>query len=424
MKSPSVFYRVWAGEMLSTFGTQLTAFTLGVWALRHTDSVTWYAAFALAATAPRLLLAPLAGVLVDRLDRRKMLLFGHLAAGLCSVALALLFFTEQQNLTWVLGLVALSSLVGAAQYPAFQASISLLVAPDRLPRANGLVHFGLSIAYTLAPMAAGLLMGRLGIAGVLAIDGLTFCLAMLLLATTSLPQPAASVTATGSAVGQLSFGWQYLWRRPELLAFLGLFATLNFSLGMAQMLFTPLVLSLADETGLGWVLGQAGFGMLLGSFVMVIWGGTQRQMPTIFKLAIAQGLLLAFTALGTTVSWLALGAFATFFLRPLLAACSATVWQRKVDLGVQGRVFAIRSTIVQGALPLAYVLAGPLSDGLFEPWMAADTLGSHGFGLVLGVGPGRGIALLMMALGGLIVAAGLVSRFYPRLWNIESGDSN
>ncbi|MEM6794958.1 MAG: MFS transporter [Acidobacteriota bacterium] len=402
------FGAVWLAEMVSAFGTQLTGFALGVWALRETGSVTWFAAFTLAASAPRLLLAPLAGALVDRHDRRRVLLFGHLGAGACSLALAALFALGGESLSRVLALVALASLASAGQYPAFQAATTTLVPRAQLARANGLVHFGFSAGYILAPLVAGLAMADLGLAGILALDALTFSAAIGLLMAVRVPRPQSR---RRPARFDLAFGWRYLRRRPPLMALLALFASLNFCLAMAQMLLTPLALSVGDERTLGLVLGQAGLGMLLGSLAMVLWGGSERHVALIGWLALAQGALLALTAFAVEAPWLAAGALLTFSLRPMLAASSSALWQRHVEPDVQGRVFATRSACVQGALPLAYVSAGPLADGLLEPWMAPGALGARLLGPWLGSGPGRGVALLLVALGiAIAVLAALACR--------------
>lgn len=416
------FLVVCFAETFSVLGTHLTGFALGVWALESTASVTWFSMFALAATAPRLLLAPVAGWIVDHWDRRRVLIFGHAASGACTLVAAGLFAFEVESLEAVLSLVALASLLGAGQYPALQASMTLLVEKSQLPRGSGFVHLGLSSAQVLAPATAGLLLGKIGVAGILLVDVSTFTTALVLLAGLRIPSPPVSRDEQASAAfsaRQLLIGLAYVRQRPPLLAFLGLFAGLSFCLGLAQILVTPLILSFADEVALGGVLSQAGLGMLVGSLLMVAWGGSGRLMRAISWLCVLQGTLLVATACGRSVGWIGPGLFLTFALRPLLSACSAAIWQRKVPPEMQGRVFAARSAVVQGALPVAYLLAGPLSDRLFEPLMAQGSLLAGLIGPLWGAGPGRGIALLIAVLGILILLLGGFTRALPALWQLE-----
>lgn len=420
----AAFMTLWVGESLSSLGTQLTAFALGLWALQLSDRVSWYAAFALAGLAPKLLLAPFAGVLVDRFDRRRLLLVGHLGAGCCGLALAFAFAFATPSLWHVLGLVALGSALAAANYPAFQAATASLVESAALPRANALVHVSNATALVLAPMCAALMLVHTGVGGVLLLDVLSFAAAVGALSLITIPTPVGKAEAESehTMAAALRGGLRYLLARPELLALIAVFAALNFCLGSAQLLLAPLVLAHATELAVGQVMSEAGLGMLLGGLFMVAWGGPKRLIVLIALASALQAVALLFTALGSTPAFIGLGAMAVFFWRPVQAACSATLWQREVPARLHGRVFALRSLVVQGALPLAHALSGPASDALFEPAMAhgADGLLARTFGPWLGLGPGRGVAALLICVAALIALVALATRLSPRLWRLET----
>jgi hypothetical protein len=130
---------------------------------------------------------------------------------------------------------------------------------------------------------------------------------------------------------------------------------------------------------------------------------------------------VAVAAAGFTVSVPALAAIVAgyFFCLPLMAGSSQVVWQRTVPAEIQGRVFAARAAIAMSTAPLAPLAAGPLADVLCEPAMSEGGALAAIFGPFLGVGPGRGIALLFVAAGVLSVLAGVAAALFPPLRRLD-----
>jgi hypothetical protein len=112
------------------------------------------------------------------------------------------------------------------------------------------------------------------------------------------------------------------------------------------------------------------------------------------------------------------GFFATLCV-PILSSSNQVIWQKKVAPDVQGRVFAIRRTIVLATPLLTYLTAGPLADRVFEPLMAVNGALSGSFGQILGMGPGRGIGLIFVCMGLLLVLATAISWLSPHLRRVE-----
>jgi hypothetical protein len=200
-------------------------------------------------------------------------------------------------------------------------------------------------------------------------------------------------------------GWSFLRRRPGLLGLLLLFAAANFSLGLLQVLLTPLVLGFASTEVLGGVLSVAGTGMLAGSLAMSLWGGPRRRLLGILGGMALQGAIFLLGGLRPNASLIAAAAFVVLFVLPVIEGCSQAIWQTKVAPELQGRVFAARRMVAWSAMPLAYLAAGPLADRVFEPLLAADGPLAASLGRFVGVGPGRGIGLLFVAVGVLLLAA-------------------
>ena len=418
------FLTIWAGQAVSLLGSSLTSFALGVWVYQRTGSVTRFALIAFFASLPGLLLSPVAGALVDRWDRRRMLILSDSLAAATSAVLLLLLWDESRDLleVWhIYVLTAVASVANALQWPAFTAATTLLVPKRQYGRASGLSQMGLALSQILAPLLGALMLQWVRMRGILIVDLATFGVAVLALLAVRFREPdrAPETGAPRSLLKESAVGWTYLRERPGLLALLLLFAGTNFNVGMLQALISPLILSFASSTALGTVLSIAGVGMLAGTLVMGAWGGPRRRVHGIFAGLLVQGLVLLAGGLQPSVPLVAAAAFVLLFTVPFVGGCSQAIWQAKVPPGLQGRVFAVRRMVALSSMPAAYFLAGPLADRVFEPMLAPGGALSGSVGAVIGVGEGRGIGLLFVLLGLLVVAALAIAAGYPRLRQVE-----
>lgn len=416
------FLTVWAGQVVSTLGTNLTGFALGVWVYQQTGSATKFALIALVTTLPGMLLAPLAGALVDRWDRRRAMILGDTGAGCATLLLAALLWADQLALWHIYLLLSLGSAFATLQWPAFTAATTQLVPREQLGRASGLTQTGTGVAELLAPVLAGALVGAIGLDGVVWIDVVTFLVAVGTLLVVRIPRPPASAegaAARGHLLREAVAGWTYIRLRPGLLALLVLLAATNFSMGLMQVLVTPMILSFTNAAVLGRVLSAAGLGMLAGSVVLSVWGGPRRRVTGILVLLFVQGLSLIAGGLRPSALLIAAVGFVFLFAMPILLGANQALWQSKVPPDLQGRVFAMRRLVAWSTLPLAYLVAGPLADRVFEPLLVPGGPLAHSIGRWLGVGEGRGIGLLYIVLGLLVVLTVAVAARFPRLRRLE-----
>lgn len=408
------------GQVVSLFGSRLTSFVIGVWVYQQTGSATAFSLIAFFAVVPEILLAPIAGSLVDRWDRRRALLLGDAGAGVTSVVLVGLAWTGDLHPVYVYVLTAVASACQSVQYPALTASTTLLVPKRHLARANSLMELGFALVALTAPAVAGALLGILGLAGVLLIDVGTFVVALITLNLVRIPRPR-SLGEDGTPAGEEEEeesggfrkllheaweGWQYVRRREGLLALLFLFASVNFAMGIVQISLTPLVLSFASAAVLGTIMSAAGGGFAVGSALMAAWGGPRNKVAWILALFAVQGATLFLGGLQPSAMLIAGAAFFFTFFTPIIYACTQAIWQSKVAPSIQGRVFAIRRMVAWSFMPLAYLVAGPLVDQVFGPLLEQGGLLAGSVGQVIGVGPGRGVGLMFIVLG--LVALGLV----------------
>jgi hypothetical protein len=152
---------------------------------------------------------------------------------------------------------------------------------------------------------------------------------------------------------------------------------------------------------------------------MSVWGGPKRRIRGILAFGGASGLALAAVGLSPSIPLIAGALWGLFFCGVIIDACSQAIWQSKVAPDVQGRVFSVRSMIAQSTLPLAFLLAGPLADYIFEPLLTPTGPLSHSVGRVLGTGSGRGTGLLFIVLGVALLLTIVGAALYPHLRNVE-----
>lgn len=417
-----VFLLVWFGQLISLIGSGLTNFTLGVWVYQRTGSVTQFSLILLFGLLPSIVVSPLAGAMVDRWNRRWCMILSDSGAGVTTVAVALLLVAGNLQLWHIYLAVGLDSVFKAFQLPAYTASTSLLVPKEQLPRANGMVQSAQACAQLFSPLLGGVLLGVIQLQGVMLVDFATFLFALITLLLVRFPDAktdAIPKERKTSLWQEAIEGSTYIFVRPGLLALLIVFAINNFVLGMIEVLFTPLVLSFTSITVLGTIQSIGGAGMLLGSVVMSVWGGPPTLIRGVFGFAFLNQLCILALGLRTSATLFALAFFLFFFSLPFINGYSNAIFLKKVTPDIQGRVFATINMICLSCIPLAYVVAGPLADRIFEPLMAADGLLAESIGQIIGVGPGRGIGLLFITMEIIAILVTFSIYRYPRLRFVE-----
>ncbi len=414
---------IWAGQVVSIFGSSLTSFALGVWVYEQTGLATQFALMGFFSSLPSLLFAPVAGALVDRWDRRWAMILSDGGAALVTVVLIALFLGGSLKLGYLYAAMVVASLFNSFQWPAWSAMTTLLVSRDQLGRINGLDQFGQAASQLLAPVTAASLLLAVGLSGVMTIDLTTFFLALVTLMWVRVPRPIVRDDAAGAAEpslrNQVRIGWRFLADRPNLRNLLLYFAMINLLAGFNMALLTPLVLSMASPAGLGIVLSVSSAGLLAGGLAMSLHGGPARRMKGVLGFGLLYGFSFLLIGFGTAVPAIAAASFLLMFSVPLINGCSQVIWQTKVPPELQGRVFAVRRMIAQGTVPLAFLLAGPLADKVFRPLLLEGGALAGNLGSIFGVGGGRGIGLLYVLLGICALGAGAIAYRSHRLQGLE-----
>lgn len=416
------FLIIWAGQFVSLVGSGLTSFALGVYIFQQTGDTAPVLLIWLFFTLPSVILSPVAGVLVDRWDRRRVMIASDTAAAMGTLFVAALLIAGRLEIWHIYLSTAVASAAGAFQGPAYGASLALLVDKEQLGRANGLYELAQAASGIAAPVIAGLLLGIIGLGGIILLDVGSFLFAVITLLLVHIPRPEVSadgLAARGTIWQEVRGGWRFVATRRGLLGLMALAAAINVVGGLAEVLVTPLVLSFSDEAALGVVQGLGGVGFLIGGLVISAWGGPKRRIRGVLIFELIAATMTIALGLRASVVMIALAFFALHFTYPILTTCHQTIWQTKVPTDMQGRVFALRRAISWLPVPLALLLAGPIVDNIFEPLMATDGAFAGSIGQWIGVGDGRGIALMIILCGALNVIAVVTAYLYPRVRYLE-----
>jgi MFS family permease len=417
-----VFILIWFGQLISLIGSGLTGFALSVWVYQRTGSVTQFALISLSTTLPRIVISPLAGALIDRWNRRWIMIFSDSGAGLSTLVIAFPLATGCLEIWHIYLVTAAISTFSAFQLPAYSAATTLLVPKQHLDRANGMIQMGVGVAQLISPVLGGVLLATIQLPGVILLDCATFLFALVTLLSIRFPKAkttAAGEAGKGSLLRETICGWTYISARPGLLGLLIFLAASNLLVGVVSVLATPLVLSFASPAVLGTILSISGSGMLMGSLVTIACGGPQHRINIVFCFMLLSGLCILVAGLRPCVPLFTLAAFLFFLGLPLINASTQVIFQKKVPPDVQGRVFAFNGAIAGASLPLASVVAGPLADQVFEPLMTTNGPLAGSIGRIIGVGPGRGIGLLFIVIGALTILATVAAYQYPCLRLVE-----
>lgn len=426
------FTIIWIGQMLSLLGTNMTAFALNIiWAWLLTGQATQLALVAFFGFAPVILISPIAGVIIDRYDRRKIMMLADLAAGLPTVAVLLLYVSGNLQIWHLYITGAVSGAFQAFHFPAYSAAVTMMVRKEQLGRANGMLATAQFASIVFSPIVAALILSILGVGNgitvVMLIDITTFIVAISMLFFVRIPQPPVTESGRkgiGSFWKESLYGFRYIYRRRSLLGLQLTFFAANLVGSFSNVLLGPMILARWGEKQgeiiLGSVLSASGVGGLVGSVLLTAWGGPKRKVHgVLFGLV---GLSLFGTllmGLGQDIYiWIVAGFLGMLFL-PIVNGSSQGIWQAKVAPDVQGRVFAARLLIAQISVPLAMLITGPLADLFFEPAMKPTGWLKDTFSWVVGVGLGAGMALMFVVTGVLGAFIGLGAYAISAIRNAE-----
>lgn len=421
----SGFTIVWVGQVISFLGSGMTWFALTIWAWEITGQATALALVAFFAFGPTVLLSPIAGALVDRWNRKLVMMFSDLAAGLSTVVVLILYASGNLQIWHLYAAGAFAGAFQAFQFPAYSAAVTMMLPKEQYARASGMLSLAESASGVLAPIMAGVLLGPIGITGIMAIDVITFMVAIGALLIVHVPQPTATEAGKegrGSLLKESAYGFRYIYARKGLLSLLLIFLAANLIFSISYTVLSPMILARTanNEVALGTVRSVMGLGGVAGGLLLSAWGGPRRKIHgVLLGMAISSVTGTILLGIGQDLAVWSLGAFFSTFLMPIINGSSQAIWQAKVAPDVQGRVFSVRRLIAQVSAPLAILLSGPLADHVFEPAMMAGGSFVYSFGSLVGTGSGAGMSLMFVLTGVFGGFVGLVGYLFPAVRDVE-----
>ena len=377
------FFTIWTGQAISLVGSALVQFALVWWLTQQTGSATVLAMATLVAMLPQIVLGPFAGALVDRWNRRIIMIVADSSIAVVSLLLAWLFATGRVEIWHIYVVMAIRSLGGAFHFPAMSASTPLMVPEKHLTRINGLNQTLQGINGLIAPPLGALLLGFFQTDTILLIDVATAAFAIVPLFFISIPQPERieepTQTEKPSLVDDIRVALKYIRSWPGLVAILAMALFLNFLLVPTGALL-PLLVTKHFEKGaldLGLLESAQGLGIIVGGIGLSIWGGFKKKIVTSLAgiIGLGAGVMLLGLAPANQFTLAVVGIAVLGLMAPMANGPIGAIMQTVVRRDMQGRVMSLVNSAATAISPLGLIIAGPLSDALgIRVWFWAGGL--------------------------------------------------
>lgn len=360
------FFTIWGGQALSLLGSGLVQFALIWWLTERTGSAIVLTTATLVTLLPKVFLGPIAGTLVDRWNRRVVMLAADGLIAAATIGLALLFAAETASVAAIYAILLVRALGEMFHAPAMSASTPLMVPEHHLARIAGINQSLTGMITIIAPPLGALLIDILPMQSVLAIDVITALFAIIPLLFIAIPQPERRSAAPSSVRADLAAGFRYVWAWPGLRILLLMAMAITFCLFPAFALIPLLVTEHfgGAASDLGWLQAAWGAGLVIGGITLSVWGGFARRIVTFLAglAGLGCGLLLVGLMPGSAFipALVALGLAGIMY--PIHAGPYTATIQASVDPAMQGRVMALLGSVINGTAPISLALAGPLAE--------------------------------------------------------------
>ncbi len=420
------FTIVWLGQIVSVLASNMSGFALTIWAFKMTGSATVLGLVQLSFILPFLLISPFAGAMVDRYNRKLMMMVSDLGAVVATTGILILNAAGILEIWHMCAASIIFGTSGAFQWPAYMAAISVMVPKEQYGRANGMMSLIDSGPAVFSPMLAGALLPLIGLTGILVIDVVTFFLAIGALLGVHVPAPELTEegqAGKGNLTKEAVYGFKYIFARRSLLSLLLVILSLNLMGGLSQSLVAPMLLLRTNNNSasLGVVQSAFAVGGVLGGLIVSAWGGFKKRIR---GMLIGWGFYALFGlilfGLGRSLYvWIPMALLSAMTF-PLTQSASNAIWQSKVAPDIQGRVFSARRLIAWLMDPIMPVVSGLAADYVMEPGMRAQSGLGNSFGWLVGSGPGSGMSLQFLVSGLLYLAVIAVAWFIPVVRNVET----
>ncbi len=397
------FIPIWSAQIFSLLGSGIVQFAFVWWMTQKTGSAVILTTATLVAMLPEVFLSPFAGALVDRWNRRWVMVISDGAIAMVTVVLVVLFAMNKVEIWHIYVALFLRSAGGIFQWPAMQASTTLMVPEEHYARIAGLnqaIRGALNIV--AAPLGA-LLMTLLQFYLVVAVDVVTAMIAITPLLFFHIPQPvrqdAGEILTPGRVLKDIGEGFRYLKTWKGLLYLMLLATLLNFMLAPAGTLMPLLV---TQHFGKGvWELSLTesaiGIGTVIGGLLLGVWGGFKKRILTSLMgvIGLGFGVLIMGVAPAEYFVIGVVGCALLGIMNPIANGPLQAIMQKTVPPEMQGRIMGLTSSVATAMIPLSMLAATPVAQFL-------------------------GIRTWFWAGGTLTILLAIIGIFIPEIMMIES----
>ncbi|MHB8806431.1 MAG: MFS transporter [Anaerolineaceae bacterium] len=396
------FFSIWIGQAFSLLGSQIVQFTLIWYLTKETGSAAVLATSTFVSLLPNVLFAPFIGALVDRWDRKRIMIVSDLMIAFVTLLLIILFKTEQIKLGYIYVALFLRELGSTFHWPSMRSSTSLLVPKEQMSRIEGMNQSIKGLLNVVGPPLAALLLEISPIYNLLFIDILTALLAVAPLLFVNIPKPVETSDGKFSSASELlndvKSGFRYLWNWKGMLLLTLTATLLNFLINPGFTL-APLLVTQHFSGGaiqLSLVESAFGIGVIAGGIILSTWGGFKKRILTSLTGIIGMGIGILLIAIAPASQFkLALaGMLITGVTNPIANGSLTAIIQSNVKPEMQGRVFTTLNSMASAMSPISMIIAAPV----------AEIVGIQGWFYIGGIG---------------CIIMGLLGMFNPAMMNIE-----
>jgi MFS family permease len=370
------FRLFWAGAFLSNCGTWMQAVAQGWLVLQLTNSAFWLGLDAFMATIPGFFLTLLGGVFADLVDRRRLLIYTQLVAGMAALGLATLILTGVVNRWMVLGFSFVTGCCMALASPSYLAMTFDLVGREDLANAVALNSSQFQLSRVVGPALAGVGFSLFGLAGCFYVNGVSFAAVVISLSMVRFDSDMHAVGAPSHSVNDrralwtdLVEGFRYVRHRPRVWSLL-MISSVNSFFGAPYFSMIPIYardIFHLGATGLAWLMGMAGAGAFCGAALLTVMGDFRRKGWFVLGGSLFFGAGVTAFALSTHLHLSYLFLFCLGFAIVTSVAVTNTLLQKLVTDEMRGRVMSMFILSFIGTMPIGNIIAGSASHRFGAP---------------------------------------------------------
>nr|HMN61930.1 MFS transporter [Anaerolinea sp.] len=365
------FFLIWIGQSFSIIGSMLVQFALVGGMTKETGSGAVRATATILSILPQIFIGPFAGALVDRWNRKLVMIVADGTTALATLALVLLFMTGHIQIWHLYVAEFIRAIGGSFHFPAMSASTSLMVPEKHLSRIAGINQSLNGVLNIVAPPLGAFLMGILPIYSVLSIDILTAALAIIPLLFVHIPQPAkklAGIITPKQLLLDVREGFRYIAQWPGMLIILGMATLINMLFNPAFSLMPLMITRIynGEAMQLGLMNSFFGVGVILGGLALGAWGGFKRKIWTSMTglVGMSLGTLVIASAPAAYFAVALVGMGLVGLMNPITNGPLFAFLQSRIAPEMQGRVFTLVGSMAAAASPLGLAMAAPVAASL------------------------------------------------------------